>query len=159
MRNPGKWELPWRLFNMNTFFDKPDSALARQAVYQRAGRAKPDLLWAESEGAPARFALLERPADEKQAWPAQMIEPAPDHPRALLVLETKQGEWPPVLVGAGDGVRLYQASAGGWSMSQLWRGASVLALFRVNGKVLAVTRERVERIDLPKPSGPPYRRK
>jgi hypothetical protein len=159
MRNPGKWELPWRLFNMNTFFDQPDSALARQAVYQRPGRAKPDLLWAESEGAPARFALLERPADEKQAWPAQMIEPAPDHPRALLVLETKQGEWPPVLVGAGDGVRLYQASAGGWSMSQLWRGASVLALFRVNGKVLAVTRERVERIDLPKPSGPPYRRK
>jgi hypothetical protein len=157
MRNPGRWDLPWRLFNMNTFFDTPDSALARQAVYQRPGRAKPDLLWAESEGAPARFALLERPEDEKQAWPARMIEPAPDHPRALLVMNTEgdtgQGQWPPVLVGAGDGVRLYRASAGGvWTMSKLWAGAPVLALFRVNSQLLAVTAERVERIALPIPS-------
>jgi hypothetical protein len=159
MRNPGKWDLPWRLYNMNTFFDKPDSALARQAVYQRPGRGKPDLLWAESEGAPARFALLERPDDEKQAWPARMIEPAPDHPRALLVLETNPGEWPPILVGAEDGVRLYRATEGVWSMSKLWTGAPVLALFRAGEHVLAVTPERVERIALPKPGGPPYRRK
>lgn len=149
MRNPGQWDLPWRLFNMNTFFDKPDSALARQAVYQRPGRAKPDLLWAESEGAPARFALLERPDDEKQGWPAQMIEPAPDHPRALLVLGAQPGEWPPVLVGAQDGVRLYRMGNGGWTMSKLWSGAPVLALFRVHSDVLAVTPQRVERIALP----------
>jgi hypothetical protein len=163
MRNPGQWDLPWRLYNMNTFFDKPESALARQAVYQRPGRAKPDLLWAESEGAPARFALLERPDDEKQAWPARMIEPAPNHPRALLVLEASQGEWPPILVGAEDGVRLYRAAAGVWSMSQLWTGAPVLALFRSGDHVLAVTPEGVERISLPtpgpKPGGPLYRRK
>ena len=149
MRNPGRWDLPWRLFNMNTFFDKPDSALARQAVYQRPGRARPDLLWAESEGAPARFALLERPTDEKQAWPAQMIEPAPDNPRALLVLEAKPGEWPPVLVGARDGVRMYERSNDAWKMSTLWSGGQVLALFRTQGYVLAVTRDSVERIALP----------
>ncbi len=159
MRNPGKWDLPWRLFNMNTFFDKPDAALARQAVYQGPGRAKPDLLWAESEGAPARFALLERPEDEKQGWPAQMIEPAPDHPRALLVLEAQPGEWPPVLVGAEDGVRLYRRSDGGWTMSKLWSGAPVLALFRMPGFVLAVTPERVERIGLPGISGASTRRR
>jgi hypothetical protein len=34
-------------------------------------------------------------------------------------------------------------------MSKLWSGAPVLALFRVNGKVLAVTPERVERFVLP----------
>jgi hypothetical protein len=149
MRNPGKWDLPWRLFNMNTFFDKPDSALARQAIYQRPGRAKPDLLWAESEGAPARFALLERPDDETKAWPARMIEPAPDHPRALLVLEAEPGDWPPVVVGAQDGVRLYRAEKGEWSMAKLWSGAPVLALFRVQGALLAVTPERVERLSLP----------
>ena len=154
MRNPGKWDLPWHLYNMNTFFDKPDAALARQAVYQRQGRAKPDLLWAESEGAPARFALLERPDDEKQAWPAHMIEPAPDHPRALLVLEPEPGEWPPILVGAEDGVRLYSAVEGVWHMSKLWSGAPVLALFRVGDHVLAVTPDRVERVALPN-----YRRK
>jgi hypothetical protein len=107
------------------------------------------LLWAESEGAPARFALLERPADEKQAWPAQMIEPAPDHPRALLVLEATPGEWPPILVGAEDGVRLYGRVDGAWSMSKLWTGAPVLALFRVKDTVLAVTPERIERVVLP----------
>jgi hypothetical protein len=149
MRNPGEWDLPWRLFNMNTFFDTPDAALARQAVYQRPGHAKPDLLWAGSEGAPARFALLERPADEKQAWPAQMIEPAPDHPRALLVLDAHPGEWPAVLVGAQDGVRLYTSTNGVWSMAKLWSGAPVLALFRIPGYVLAVTPQRVERISLP----------
>jgi hypothetical protein len=154
MRNPGKWDLPWRLYNMNTFFDKPDSALARQAIYQRPGHAKPDLLWAESEGAPARFALLERPADEKQAWTPRMIEPAPDHPRALLVLDADQDAWPPIVVGAEDGVRLYHANAGAWTMSKLWTGAPVLALFRVNDQLLAVTKERVERIALPR-----YRRK
>jgi hypothetical protein len=78
-----------------------------------------------------------------------MIEPAPDHPRALLVLEAPPGEWPGVLVGAGDGVRLYMQVGGAWSMSKLWSGAPVLALFRVKGKVLAVTPERVERIALP----------
>ena len=154
MRNPGRWELPWRLFNMNTFFDKPDSALARQAVYQRPDRAKPDLLWAESEGAPARFALLERPDDEKKAWPAQLIEPAPNHPRALLVLKAKPGAWPAVLVGADDGVRLYTAERGVWSMTKLGSGAPVLALFRAQGSVLAVTPQQVERIALPG-----YRRK
>lgn len=159
MRNPGKWDLPWRLFNMNTFFDTPDSALARQEVYQRPGRTKPDLLWAESEGAPARFALLERPEDEKQAWPALMIEPAPDHPRALLVLEPAPGGWPPVLVGAEDGVRLYRMSDGAWTMSKLWSGAPVLALFRAQGYVLAVTPERVERIRLPGISAASTRRR
>jgi|GEM_PF-1393989 len=149
MRNPGRWDLPWRLFNMNTFFDTPGAALARQALYRRPGRAKPDLLWAESEGAPARFALLERPADERQAWPPQMIAPASDHPRALLVLEAQPDAWPAVLVGAQDGVRLYRHGAGGWQMTQLWSGAPVLALFRAPGYALAVTPQRVERIPLP----------
>jgi hypothetical protein len=54
-----------------------------------------------------------------------------------------------VLVGAEDGVRLYRADNGAWSMSKLWSGAPVLALFRVPGCVLAVTPERVERIPLP----------
>jgi len=154
MRNPGKWDLPWRLFNMNTFFDKPDAALARQAIYRRPGRAKPDLLWAESEAAPARFALLERPEDEQQAWPAQLVEPAPDHPRALLVLESQPGEWPPILVGAEDGLRQYTRAVNAWRMSKLWTGAPVLALFRAGGSLLVVTPQRVERLALPL-----YRRK
>jgi hypothetical protein len=78
-----------------------------------------------------------------------MIEPAPDHPRALLVLEAQPGEWPAVLVGAQDGVRLYTSTNGVWSMAKLWRGVPVLALFRTPRYVLAVTPQRVERIPLP----------
>ena len=149
MRNPGRWDLPWRLFNMNTFFDKPDSALARQALFLRPGHERPDLIWAESEGAPARLAWLERPEDEKQQWPAHLIEPAPDHPRALLVREPRGGAWPELLVGADDGVRAYHYDGGAWAMSKLWSGAPVLALFR-SGRdtLLAVTPEGIRRIRL-----------
>ncbi|MGD0577686.1 MAG: FG-GAP repeat protein [Bryobacteraceae bacterium] len=149
MRNPGRWDLPWRLFNMNTFFDKPDSALARQALFLRPGRMHPDLIWAESEGAPARLAWLERPADEKQQWPAHLIEPAPDHPRALLVTEPLGGGWPELLVGADDGVRVYRYDRGAWTMSRLWNGAPVLALFRAGPHtLLAVTPSGIRRIRL-----------
>jgi hypothetical protein len=155
MRNPGRWDLPWRLFNMNTFFDTPDSALARQALFLRPGRKLPDLIWAESEGAPARLAWLERPQDEKQQWPAHLIEPAPDHPRALLVTEPRGGDWPELLVGADDGVRLYRYDGGAWTMSRLWSGAPVLALFRAGGNtLLAVTPQGIIRIRLA-----PYRRR
>lgn len=155
MRNPGSWDLPWRLFNMNTFFDKPDSALARQALYQRPGRAEPDLIWAESEGAPARLALLERPDDVKQQWPAQMIEPAPDHPRALLVLDHRDAGWPDLVVGADDGVRRYSYDGAKWTMTMLWSGAPILALIRADpDAILAVTPAEVRRIPLPS-----YRRK
>ena len=153
MRNPGSWDLPWRLFNMNTFFDRPDAALARLALYQRPGRAKPDLLWAESEAAPARFALLERPADEKQQWPPRMIDPAPGHPRALLVEDqTPAGAWPRIYVGADDGVRIYthldQTGGPEWAVARLGSGAPVLALFRWRGWLLAVTPGGVERLKL-----------
>jgi hypothetical protein len=149
MRNPGRWNLPWRLFNMNTFFDKPDSALARQALFLRPGHERPDLIWAESEGAPARLAWLERPEDEKQQWPAHLIEPAPDHPRALLVREPRAGAWPELLVGADDGVRAYHYDGGAWTMSKLWSGAPVLALFR-SGRdtLLAVTPVGIKRLRL-----------
>lgn len=138
MRNPGHWELPWRLFNMNTFFDKPDAALARLALFQRPGRAKPDLIWAESESAPARLAWLERPEDVRQQWPVHMIEPAPNHPRALLAVEAREGGWPELLVGADDGVRLYRCVRGAWTMSRLWSSAPVLALFRFGRDTLLV---------------------
>jgi hypothetical protein len=155
MRNPGRWDLPWRLFNMNTFFDKPDSALARQALFLPPGHQHPDLIWAESEGAPARLAWLERPEDEKQQWPAHLIEPAPDHPRALLVTEPHGAGWPELLVGADDGVRLYRYDGGAWTMSKLWSGAPVLALFRTGqDTLLAVTPEGIRRIRLA-----PYRRR
>ena len=153
--NPGRWDLPWRLFNINPFFDKPDSALARQALYQRPGRAKPDLIWAETEGAPARLALLERPEDVKQQWPAQMIEPAPDHPRALLVLDSGAAGWPDLLVGADDGVRCYSYVDGAWTMTRPWSGAPVLALFRADPEtIVAVTPAEVRQIPVPS-----YRRK
>ena len=149
MRNPGRWDLPWRLFNMNTFFDTPDSALARQALFPRPDGKQPDLIWAESEGAPARLAWLERPADVTQQWSAHLIEPAPNHPRALLVVESRPGAWPDLLVGADDGLRLYRYDGRAWTMSRLWNGAPVLALFRAApDTLLAVTPDGVRRIRL-----------
>jgi hypothetical protein len=79
-----------------------------------------------------------------------MIEPAPDRPRALLVREPRPGEWPELLVGAEDGVRVYRYAGGAWTMSRLWSGAPVLALFRTGREMLlAVTPAGVRRIRLP----------
>ena len=84
-----------------------------------------------------------------QPWPAHLIEPAPNHPRALLVVEPRPGAWPDLLVGADDGLRLYRYDGSAWTMSRLWSGAPVLALFRAGrDTILAVTPNGVQHIPL-----------
>ena len=90
LKAPLKYELGWRLFALQTWFDTPRSAMVRIAVTKVNG--KPAVVEAESEASPARFAWFEPPADPKQLWVQHDI-----------AIEGGLHK-PQVLVSAGDGV-------------------------------------------------------
>ena len=68
IRSPRAWDLPWRLFAINTWSEQENSAMLRLAW-----RA-PMLYAAQREMSPARLAWFERPADPTQLWPEHRIE-------------------------------------------------------------------------------------
>ncbi len=139
VRNPGRLGLPWRLFAVNTYYDTPDSALARLALLRLPGRREADLVWAESEAAPARIAWLERPASVAGHWTPHLIEPALNHPRALLTTATP----PAIYVGHDDGITLFRFEDGRFTASSVYPGPAVIALFPLPGrKLLAVSPDR-----------------
>lgn len=72
IRSPRRFDLPWRLFAINTWFEFPDSATFRLLALD-ADR----LVVAQAHTAPARFALFRRPSDPVQQWPFEPIEASP----------------------------------------------------------------------------------
>jgi hypothetical protein len=63
IKSPTSFELPWRLFAINTHHEKADSAMVR-FVPLPGGR-----LWIfQSHSQQARASLFERPPDPKQLW-------------------------------------------------------------------------------------------
>jgi hypothetical protein len=71
IRSPASFELPWRLFAINTHHETPDAAMVRFAPLEDRR------LWIfQSHAADARAMLFEPPADPKQLWnPSRYGEP------------------------------------------------------------------------------------
>jgi len=132
VRNPGRLDVAWRLFAINLFHDTPTAALARFALWPRPGR-QPDLIWAESQAAAARLVWFERPADVHQLWTEHRLTPAPDYPKALLVLDKA------LYVGHANGVSRYRQTGDTWSHELVQTDGPVLGLFLVQKQVLVVT--------------------
>lgn len=66
LRSPERFELGWRLFALNTWFEEPRSAMLRIATTQVNGQLV--AVEAQSEASPARFAWFALPADARQQW-------------------------------------------------------------------------------------------
>ncbi|MBN8732678.1 MAG: hypothetical protein J0L64_19200 [Acidobacteria bacterium] len=66
LRSPESFELGWRLFALNMWFEEPRSAMLRIVTTQVNGKLV--AVEAESEASPARFAWFEMPADPRQQW-------------------------------------------------------------------------------------------
>ena len=92
LKSPEKFELGWRLFALQTWFDAARSAMVRIVTARVNGKTV--VVEAESEASPARFAWFEPPADPKQLWVRHDIAVAGGLHR------------PRVLVSAGDGAVL-----------------------------------------------------
>jgi len=63
---PASFELPWRLFAINTYNDTPHAAHVKMALLRVGG--KPALIVSQGELHPAKLAMFAPPADPKQLW-------------------------------------------------------------------------------------------
>jgi len=79
IRSPDQFNLPWRLFAINTWSEEGPSGIARFAL------AGGGLVACQAAMAPARLALFEKPADPRQLWREQRLEGSLGltHPRVL----------------------------------------------------------------------------
>lgn len=105
IRSPERFELPWRLFAINTWNETPLSAMSRFA-WIAPGR----LLIAQAHaGQDARVAIFEKPSDPRRLWRERRIEVTPGW-RAPHALASAGGVQ---LVGesGGDAARVFAVSA------------------------------------------------
>ncbi len=144
IERPTRFELPWRLFAINTWNEEPHSAMCRFAWLNRA------LLVCQREMSPARLARFEKPADPKQLWREHRLEGSLhlDRPRVLetgnftgrdhrdflvaesggegrlILFRSRNGAmFDPEVVDSGAHLILGQASSDGSSMLGVGRNA------------------------------------
>jgi len=79
IQSPARFELPWRLFAINTLSDRPRSASARLAFL--GGR----LVWSESRESPARLAIFTPERDPRLIWKMETLSSTLAYPQGLAV--------------------------------------------------------------------------
>ncbi len=66
IRSPQRFDLPWRLFAINTYSELPESAMMRLAL-------TPELVAAQGHLADGRLTRFEKPPDPREQWNAQPL--------------------------------------------------------------------------------------
>lgn len=132
IRSPEAYELPWRLFAINTWNEEPLSARVRLALMGRS------LVVAQGAMRQARLAVFDRPADPTQLWKEHRLEsePPPRQPQALaagpdfFVLGESAGPDPRLMLWR-------RHSAGGFRMSVIHRGTPFTSVWVLDRGILA----------------------
>lgn len=130
LRAPERFELGWRLFALNTWFEQPRSAMLR--IVATRVRGKLVAVEAESEASPARFSWFAVPADPSQQWIGHEIAvPGGLHNPHVLTGTATPGV---VVVGEdnGPGSRLLRVTlpdaGGAATVVEIGRSAGYLAV-------------------------------
>ncbi len=137
IRSPEEFELPWRLFAINTYNETPASATVRLAM------ADARLVVSQGEIPDARLALFEKPADPKQQWMERRLEGdlRLEKPRALATGDFDGDGRADIVMGENGGANsrlLLFASASGFIPREIGRGGPMHTAFAVDGGVLTV---------------------
>ena len=127
MRNPGSYDLPWRLFAVNVHHETPGAANARLALLPGGS-----YVWAESEAAPARVSVFSPPEDFRQLWKERRLEGVFEEPKGVAVLD---GD-----IVIGDRTKVVRV---GDRSETLASGFRTLGLWVYRGRILAATPEGV----------------
>lgn len=96
VRAPESFELPWRLFAINTWAEMPDSGILRLALIGER------LVACQAEMPRARLAVFEKPPDPRQLWRETVISTDLRYPRGLAVIDGEIA----VAEDAGSGSRV-----------------------------------------------------
>lgn len=106
LRNPAGTQAHWRLFAINLWSEKPESALSTLVLESITGGAFPDLLAAQSDMGEARLAVFQRPDSPSKLWPQQRLEAMLGlrYPSALAAGDLDEDSHSDILVGENNGV-------------------------------------------------------
>jgi hypothetical protein len=134
IQSPAKFELPWRLFAINDWWDGPRSAMLR------LGPPSAPYVAAQSEEAPARIAWFDRPKDPRHMWTERPIALTPPPRRIEALAVTLAGD---LIVGenAGEGSRLVRISANG--TETLATSGGFLGVWSMGDSLIALTTDSV----------------
>ncbi|MBI3207335.1 MAG: hypothetical protein HYZ37_00360 [Candidatus Solibacter usitatus] len=145
IQSPKEFELPWRLFAINTYNEHPHSAHVRLAMLQ--GQR---IVVSQGFAPQPVLALFSPPLDRKQLWTERRIDIAPSlqRPNALLTLDGND-----IVVGENvTGGRLLRliGNGGKFSVETLTTGDAVQAVFADGpSRVYCVREHSVEMVRLP----------
>lgn len=128
LKDTGSSNRAWRLFAINTFFERETSALARIA-YLKEPRG---LMWASEE----RIVWHEPRSDLRQLWRSEPVEcPGAGKPAAMLAHRGM------IWLGHSRGVHLLRRMGGRWTARHYTRDINCVALLEKNDGIWAVSEE------------------
>jgi hypothetical protein len=134
IQSPEEFELPWRLFAFNNWWDTARSAMLRIAIKHDGS-----IVAAESEASPARFSRFQRPENPRQFW----------HEASIRV---PRGLRKPAAIAMDGGVVLVGEDAGGKSRLMAFDEGEARVLATSRGYLeiwpeesLALTRNSIQR--------------
>lgn len=105
IQSPHRFELPWRLFAINTWSETERSAMLRLKLADLFGTGKSQLVAVQREMPQARLAWFERPADPQQLWSEHRIETSLNlmQPHSLDLADFDAGGRPDIVLAERGG--------------------------------------------------------
>lgn len=127
VQSPERFDLPWHVFAIDTYFEQPLSAMLALAPFKNS------LIVAQGHLSPARVAVFDKPPDPRQLWTEKRIEGAEFHrPHALLADDNR------IFLGENDGAlsRLFEIQDS--RPRELLRGLAMVALLKWKDSLIAI---------------------
>ena len=107
IRSPKRFDLPWRLFAINTYNEAPHSGMARLAMADLLKTGSRQLVVTEGHVDGARLAWFQKPADPRQLWIEHRLSVEPElvKPHGLDAGDLDGDGRTDIVVGENNGLR------------------------------------------------------
>jgi hypothetical protein len=144
VQSPRSFDLHWRLFAINTWYETDDAPSMRLAV-------DGNRLWVAQRALDrARLSVFQKPPDPKQLWRERRLREDLDRPTGLAVADLDGDGALDVAVGeSGGATRLLLYTGGVWRVIR--QGQPVLGLHAIGGELVVIGSNSVTAL-VPRPA-------